>query len=119
MLPVLQKTIEECPVGNLTFLVTAFDKPFTVNGLGNKMAVWCDQAGLPHCSTHGLRKAGASIAAENGATDEELMAIYGWVTKAQTALTRKRLTVGAPVGLLRSSFRNKEALKLSHTLRGW
>lgn len=28
-------------------------------------------------------KAGATVAAENGATDEELMAIFGWTTKAQ------------------------------------
>lgn len=89
-LPVLQDTIKTSPVGNLTFLVTEFNKPFTVNGLGNKMRDWCDEAQLFHCSTHGLRKAGATIAAENGATDEELMAIYGWVTKAQTSLyTRK------------------------------
>jgi len=100
ILPVLQKTIEESPLGNMTFLVTEFNKPFTVNGLGNKMRDWCDQAGLFHCSTHGLRKAGAAIAAENGATDEELMAIYGWVTKAQTVTytknaNRKRIAENA------------------------
>lgn len=69
--------------------MTEFNKPFTVNGLGNKMRNWCDQAGLFHCSTHGLRKTGATIAAENGATDEELMVIYGWVTKAQTTTYTK------------------------------
>lgn len=37
-------------------------------GLGNKMRQWCDQAELPHCRAHGIRKAGATIAAENGAT---------------------------------------------------
>lgn len=90
VLPVLQQTIAASPTGNLTFLTTEFGKPFTTNGLGNKMRDWCDEARLFHCSTHGLRKAGATIAAENGATDEELMAIYGWVTKAQTSVyTRK------------------------------
>lgn len=89
ILPALQKTIDESPTGNMTLLITEFNKPFTVNGLGNKMRDWCDQAQLFHCSTHGLRKAGASIAAENGATDEELMAIYGWVTKAQTTTYTK------------------------------
>lgn len=86
----LQKTIDECETGNLTFLITEFGKPFTTNGLGNKMRDWCDQAGLPHCTTHGLRKAGATIAAENGATDEELMAIFGWTTKAQTSVYTKK-----------------------------
>lgn len=86
----LQKTLDETDVGNLTFLVTQFGKPFSVKGLGNKMRDWCDQAKLPQCSTHGLRKAGATIAAENGATDEELMAIFGWTTKQQTTLYTKR-----------------------------
>ena len=35
---------------------------------------------LPHCSAHGLRKAGATIAANNGATSRQLMAIFGWDT---------------------------------------
>ncbi|MDI7924560.1 tyrosine-type recombinase/integrase [Ferirhizobium litorale] len=100
VLPELQKTIEDSPTGNLTFLVTEFGKPFTVNGLGNKMRDWCNQAGLPQCSTHGLRKAGATIAAENGATDEELMAIFGWTTKNQTTTytkkaRRKKIAAGA------------------------
>jgi hypothetical protein len=36
------------------------------------------------CSTHGLRKAGATIAAERGATERQLMAIFGW-SKAHMA----------------------------------
>ncbi|WP_245441252.1 tyrosine-type recombinase/integrase [Neorhizobium sp. T7_12] len=84
----------------MTYLVTDYGKPFSVNGLGNKMRDWCDDAGLFHCSTHGLRKAGATIAAENGATDDELMAIFGWTTKKQTTLytkqaNRKKLAAGA------------------------
>ena len=54
------------------------------------------QAGLPHCSAHGLRKAGATFAAEQGATEHQLMAIYGWTSPKQAALytraaDRKRL----------------------------
>ncbi|WP_457814034.1 site-specific integrase [Sinorhizobium meliloti] len=105
VLPELQKTIDESSTGNLTFLVTEFNKPFTVNGLGNKMRDWCDQAELFHCTTHGLRKAGATIAAENGATDEELMAIFGWTTKNQTTTytkkaRRKKMAAGAMRKLL-------------------
>ena len=48
-------------------------------GLGVRMRGWCDKAGLPHCSSHGLRKAGAALA-ENGATEHQLMAIFGWST---------------------------------------
>jgi integrase len=96
----LQTTIDESEVGNLNFLVTEFGKPFSTKGLGNKMRDWCTAADLPHCSTHGLRKAGATIAAENGATDEELMAIFGWTTKNQTTVytkkaRRKKIAAGA------------------------
>ena len=39
---------------------------------------------------HGLRKAGATIAADNGATDSQLMAIFGWTTTKQTTLYTKK-----------------------------
>lgn len=96
----LQETIDATETGDLAFLVTDWGRPFSVDGLGNKMRQWCDQAGLPHCTMHGLRKAGATIAAENGATDDELMAIFGWTTKQQTTLytrqaSRKKLAGGA------------------------
>lgn len=86
----LQATIEATETGDLTFLITDLGRPFTVNGLGNKMRQWCDQASLPQCSMHGLRKAGATIAADNGATDSQLMAIFGWTTKKQTTLYTKK-----------------------------
>jgi integrase len=80
VLPVLQRIIEASKTGDLTFLVTDQGQPFTGNGFGNKMREWCDQARLPHCTAHGLRKAGAAIAAENGATAHELMSIFGCLT---------------------------------------
>ena len=61
-----------------TFLVTEYGKPFSDNGFGNKMRQWCNDAGLPECSSHGLRKASATILAEAGATEHQLMAIFGW-----------------------------------------
>jgi site-specific recombinase XerD len=39
----------------------------------------CVAAGITDKSAHGLRKAAATRAAENGATAHELMAIFGWV----------------------------------------
>lgn len=86
MLAVLDASV----LGGSTHLVTAFNKPFTANGFGNRFRKWCDEAGLTHCSAHGLRKAGATIAAENGATEHQLMAIYGWESPKHAALyTRK------------------------------
>jgi integrase len=43
---------------------------------------WCDEAGLPNCTAHGLRKAGAVIAANNGATVHQLQAVFGWSSLA-------------------------------------
>ena len=80
ILPVLQRTIDATPCGDLTFLVNDWGRPFTDGSFGNKFRDWCDQANLAHCSAHGLRKAGATIAANNGATAHQLMAIFGWDT---------------------------------------
>ena len=65
------------PCGDLTFLVNDLRRPFTEAGFGNKFRDWCNQVGLRHCTAHGLRKADATIAANNGATSRELMAIFG------------------------------------------
>ncbi len=61
-----------------------------VESFSNWFSEACERAGLPKCSAHGLRKAGATIAAENGATEMELMAIFGWSSPQQAAVyTRK------------------------------
>lgn len=65
-------------IGTKTFIVTEFGKPFSAAGFGNKMREWCDAAGLPHCTSHGVRKAGARRAAEIGATNQQLKAVGGW-----------------------------------------
>ena len=72
--------------GTETFLVNDYGKPFTVAGLGNKMRAWCNAAGLPHCTAHGLRKAAARRAAEGGASNQELKAIGGWTTDRQVTV---------------------------------
>jgi integrase len=79
-LPSLQAVIDASPCGDLTFLVNEFGNAFSDAGFGNKFRDWCDQAGLHHCTAHGLRKAGATMAANNGATSRQLMAIFGWDT---------------------------------------
>jgi integrase len=89
ILTVLQQVIEATPSGELAFLVNDLGRPFTDAGFGNKFREWCNQAGLRHCTAHGLRKAGATIAANNGATAHQLMAIFGWDTlKMAEAYTR-------------------------------
>lgn len=91
--PELQRAIDAVRVsrkGHMHLLINEWDKPFSVKGLGQRMRKWCDKIGLEHCSSHGVRKAGATIAADNGATEHELMATFGWNSPKQAALyTRK------------------------------
>lgn len=81
----LQAIIDASANGALAFIVTKFGKPFTANGFGNRFRKWCDEAGLPHCSAHGLRKAAAARLAELGCTDHEIMAITGHQTLKEVA----------------------------------
>ena len=96
----LQRVIDASPCGDLTFLVNDLHRPFTDAGFGNKFRQWCDQAGLKNCSAHGLRKAGAATAANNGATTKQLMAIFGWSSSKMAdfytrAADQKRLAEAA------------------------
>lgn len=101
----LQQIIDQSPTGDLTFLVSAYRRPFTVAGFGMRFREWCDKAGLPHCTAHGLRKAGAARAAENGATEHQLMAIFGWqpIHEAEryTKAARRKKMAGDAMPLLR------------------
>lgn len=58
-------------------IVTSYGKPFTIAGLGNKMREWCNEAGLPHCTMHGIRKAVSRRLAEGGASNMQGRSITG------------------------------------------
>jgi integrase len=90
ILPELQRVIDASPCGDLTFLVNELERPFSDAGFGNKFRQWCDQANLPLCTAHGLRKLAATIAANNGATAHQLMAMFGWLTLKQAEHYTKR-----------------------------
>ncbi|SDF47965.1 tyrosine-type recombinase/integrase, partial [Limimaricola pyoseonensis] len=81
--PELQAVIDACPDQAFTFLETAGGKSRSPNGLGNKMRKWCDEAGLPKCTSHGLRRAIARRLAEAGAPPHEIMAVTGHRTLAE------------------------------------
>ncbi len=49
------------------------------------MRDWCDQAGLPRCSAHGLRKAAARRLAEAGCINQRIKAITGHTTDTEVA----------------------------------
>lgn len=59
------------------FLLTEFGKPFTSNGFGNWFRKRCDEAGLPQCSAHGLRKGASRRGAELGLSNQQIKALTG------------------------------------------
>ena len=109
--------------------LSEWDRPYASSkAFGNRFKSWCRQAGLPHCTAHGLRKAGATIAAENGATEHQLMAMFGWDSPQQAALytrkaNRKRLATEAMHKLMPGQTENKSvppegAVASGGTMRG-
>ena len=85
--PQLREAIDAMAVvGTETYLVTSYGKPFSKAGLGNKMREWCNAAGLPHCTAHGLRKATTRRGAEQGAGNQGLKALGQWSSDAQVAV---------------------------------
>jgi integrase len=74
---------DRLPETAITFLHTAQGRSRTAAGLGNAMREWCDAAGLPECSSHGLRKACARRLAEAGATPHMIQAVTGHKTLAE------------------------------------
>jgi integrase len=79
--PQLQEAIDAMPEGTIgeeTLLVNELGRAFSAKGIGNKMRYWCDEAGLPQRSAHGLRKALATRAANIGLSQQELKALGGW-----------------------------------------
>ena len=83
--PALMHALNALPKNNLTFLVTERGAPFTSAGFGNWFRERCDEAGLPHCSAHGLRKAAATRLANIGCTNEQIKAITGHRSDASLA----------------------------------
>jgi integrase len=77
VLPELAEAIAATKTGDLAFIATGHGAPMTKGYLGDWFRSACRAAGVPG-SAHGLRKAGATRAANNGATVAQLEAIYGW-----------------------------------------
>jgi integrase len=72
--------------GHLVYLPTEFGEPYSVKGFGNWFKRRCREAGVTkELSAHGLRKLSAQRCAEAGATEQQLMALFGWTTGKQAA----------------------------------
>jgi integrase len=85
MHPKLVAAINIMPRTNFTFLLTESCSPFSAAGFGNWFRDRCNEAGLEHCSAHGLRKACATRLANAGCTPEQIRAITGHKTLSEVA----------------------------------
>lgn len=85
ILPPLQETLDAGPIGELTFITGAKGRPMKKESFGNWFSGACDAADVPG-RAHGMRKAGATRAANNGATEAQLEAIFAWSGGAMAAL---------------------------------
>lgn len=78
ILPALERTLQIGPTGDLAFIIGEKGHPLTKETFGNMFRKACNAAGLTGKSAHGVRKIGATRAAEAGATVAELEALFGW-----------------------------------------
>lgn len=102
IIPVLSELAEiiaASRIGDLALIATDAGRPMTKESFGIWFRKACKAAGVPGAA-HGLRKAGATRAANNGATEAELEAIFGWRGGRMASLytrqaNRERLARGA------------------------
>lgn len=87
ILPPLAKSIAATETGDLSYLKTARGGPFSKGGFGTWFKKACRAAGIEDKSSHGARKIAAIRCAENGATEAELNAIFGWADGSRESAT--------------------------------
>jgi integrase len=117
ILPELTRIIDASQTGDLTFLINDYGQPWTEKGFSNRFKSWCKEAGLPHCSAHGLRKAAACKAAEGGATEMQMMAIFGWRNADMARLytqRARRAEMAAGAMYLLGDRQNTDGTNVSH-----
>ena len=68
------------------YLLSELRRPYSYAGFGNRFRAWCDQAGLPGCTAHGLRKANARRLADLGKSNQTLKAVGGWTNDREVAI---------------------------------
>jgi integrase len=101
-LPILRpllETLHAGPIGKETFIASKTGRPILKNSLDAIFRKACRAAGV-NKSAHGIRKAAATHAADQGATVHELEAIFGWSGGQMAAYytkeaNRKKLAKGA------------------------
>lgn len=114
----LKAALSAGPKGGLTYLETAYGRPFSAAGFGNWFGEKCRAAGLKGYTAHGLRKAAATRLAEAGATAHEIMAVTGHASLSEVqrytkAAEQKKLARSA-LGKLETRFAKTDAKSLKN-----
>jgi integrase len=88
--PSLQAALDAGPIGEFTFICSKKGQPMKKESFGNWFGEVCRATGIPG-TAHGLRKTRATRAANSGATEAELEAMFGWArgSKEAAEYTRK------------------------------
>lgn len=96
-LPITTEMLAALPRDNMTFLLTERGSPFASDkALSKRVSKWFQQAGIEGITAHCVRKWRATKMAENGGTEYQLMAWFGWRDPKEArpyivAASRKRL----------------------------
>jgi integrase len=115
----IDSSLAEClatvPRTNMTFLTTEYGAPFTRKGFGNWFRDRCNEAGLPQCTAHGLRKLVATRLADVSCSEEEIKAITGHRSSSEVARyikarDQKRLAQNAAAKLKRARTEGEQDL---------
>ncbi len=117
LLEPLRVSIAATKPRGLTFIETEHGRPYRKESFGNWFR---DAARAAKCpgTAHGLRKAGATRAADNGASAHQLMAIFGWTTLKQAETytrmaDRKRNAMAGAQAMLPRQTGNEKARTLA------
>lgn len=84
--PALKIAIDAMHSEHSVFIATSFGKPYSSKSFSQRFSKWCDDAGLPHCSAHGLRKAMSRRMAEARATNSQMKSITQHSGDAELAI---------------------------------
>ena len=109
----LRAALDATATGDIVFLMTQWGRAFTVKGFGQWFVRSARAAGLPRGLTaHGVRKAAATILAESGASEYELMSVFGWTSARQASvytrkIDRSKLAKSALAKLEKSQYKKR------------
>lgn len=112
-----ENIIKAGPTGDMALIVGKNGEPLNKDTFGNYIRAACNAAGVKK-SAHGIRKFAAAIDAENGMSEKELDAKYGWTDGKMASFytksaDRKRLAINAAARIRNNSPLTKNPVALT------